>query len=208
MLITHWWCSCCWAVLTGSQGLSSISYCPASRSLGVEEVREGWGGIGREGEGRATQLGQLIPTDQKYIPYHMTSLSADELEGKLSVGLILRKWLGVGQLVVSNFFFHFCHFFFVCFFYLSIFLIFSFLLQSLSLFCFNYYTIINWNHKFSHFYPSCFLPHPTRGEWVSSFVHLSCQLGLSHDIWHWFIEIIQTSGPSCLISCPCHWQLL
>lgn len=113
MLITHWWCSCCWAVLTGSQGLSSISYCPASRSLGVEEVREGWGGIGREGEGRATQLGQLIPTDQKYIPYHMTSLSADELEGKLSVGLILRKWLGVGQLVVSNFFFSFLSLFFL-----------------------------------------------------------------------------------------------
>lgn len=118
MLITHWWCSCYWAVLTGSQGLSSISYCPASRSLGVEEVRAGWGGIGREGEGRATQLGQLIPTDQKYIPYHMISLSADELEGKLSVGLILRKWLGVGQLVVSNFFFHFCHFFCCCFFFI------------------------------------------------------------------------------------------
>jgi len=38
------------------------------------------------------------------------------------------------------------------------------------------------SHGFSHFYPSDSLPHPTRKEWVSGCLMLSCWLGLNHNI--------------------------
>ena len=62
-------CFCyCSAVLTQSQGLFCFSH-----------QRVGWG-CTRSWEG--TQLGQLTPTDQRDIPYHMTSCSAYKAGGR------------------------------------------------------------------------------------------------------------------------------
>ena len=75
VLITQGCFSCCWAVPTQSQGLFCFSTPP--------HQRVGWG-CTRSWEG--TQLGQLTPTDQRDIPYHMTSWSAYKAGGRRRKG--------------------------------------------------------------------------------------------------------------------------
>lgn len=65
-------------------------------TLPCQEV--GWGCTkSRE----VTQRAQLTPADQMEISHHTTSCSAIKQGGRL-VGPLLRNWLGIQQLVVSN----------------------------------------------------------------------------------------------------------
>ena len=96
--------SCCWAVLTQHQG-------PLFLTQPCQWV--GWG-CTRSWEG--THLEQLSLTDQRGVPYHMTSCSPIKLRvrdvGEGWPGLLLHgDWLGIGQLVVSNCFL-LCYLFF------------------------------------------------------------------------------------------------
>ena len=61
MLIIHLCFSCCWAVLTLSQGLFSFSCCPASEDSG-----------GAQGAGRG-QNQDSWPSVQRNVPYHAAS---------------------------------------------------------------------------------------------------------------------------------------
>lgn len=50
-----------------------------------------------------TRLGQLTPTDQRHMTYRMTSCLSVRLEGWRLVGAaLIRGWLGIVHLVVSN----------------------------------------------------------------------------------------------------------
>ena len=104
MLISHWYFSCCWAVLTLGQGLFGFSYYPASEeagdahAAGKEHSQDNW------------------PKLAKGIFYTMSRHAEQENWGELARGwqLLLRGWLGFGQWVVSNCFLHdlFCIFFY------------------------------------------------------------------------------------------------
>lgn len=155
MLITHWCYSCCWAVLTLSEGLSSFS-CPASKEAGGTRNWEG------------TQPGQLTLTDQTHIPYRMASCSACKAGGRS-----LEWWCfvfprilhvmepcfpaGSGERIS-------CFALLVCpTFVLP-------LKQSLS----QPVSFLTWLFQFSS--PS------HQGEWVSGCVRLSCWLRLNHKV--------------------------
>jgi len=102
--ITHQCFSCCWAVLTWSQGLSDSHAVWPVRSW---RCTRSWKG---------TEQGQLTQTHQRDIPYHTAPFWTVKLWGGL---LLLGDWMDTSQQVVSNGTVHhsFCMFFYHCCYY-------------------------------------------------------------------------------------------
>ena len=73
-------------------------------------------------------------------------------------------------------------------------------------FCFTYYTVFISSHEFSHLYSSDSLPHPTRQEWVSGCLVLSCHLGLNHDIPSPVSDTLHPNQPTLSPSIIVHYQ--
>jgi len=92
MLITHWCFSCCWAVLTLSQGVFSFSYWPASKEAG-------WAPEAGRGHSRDSWP-QLIKGTPHTTWCHIKHIN----QGKLTRGRwpVLQDWPGISQQVVSN----------------------------------------------------------------------------------------------------------
>lgn len=158
--------------LAQSQGLFCLSLCPTKWVLWM--CTKAW---------EVTQWGLLTPSNQMDLQYCMESYSAQKLDGGLAVRPLLRGWLSVSYLMVSNYF-HFHSLSFLGFIYP---LIISFSLQFIIiLFNFSPQLLNSFisARELSHFCNSDSLPSPTgeRREWVNSCMVLNCWLWLNHDM--------------------------
>lgn len=85
MSVTHWYCSCCWAVLTASQG--PFSFSPHQQ-----------GGWGTQEAGRGHSQDNW---PQGYSRPHEIMLRI-KTRGKASQGLLLRNWPGISEWEVRS----------------------------------------------------------------------------------------------------------
>lgn len=117
--------------------LSTACTEPGFLLLTPAHQRAGWGCMGNWEE---TQLGQLIPVDQRDIPYHMASCSATN-QGGGWLGSTTEGLGGIGYLVMSICF-HLHHLSFYSFIYLIFKLFLINVKKILYQYCYYYYLII------------------------------------------------------------------
>ena len=82
--------SYCWTVITQHQAFSVSHPTPPASRLGVHRSWDG------------TQTGQLTPTDQRDIPYHMTLCSAYKARGKRRKGVRSEWWRLSSQAAIMH----------------------------------------------------------------------------------------------------------